>query len=176
MWSYLHSSETSVNFWHACVGRCERASVSDDAEEPPYIQQTVLHVLLLHLRRFPYLRRASFQVSVCTVCQILPSGQKFWPLSVYSRDSPTVPIQVVSLEFWLQLLRKIWIKRHKEVFDRTWSGHFQFKIQFEKEKDRHFCQRKSLPGLLILLPVYSNLPSFYIAFINLSSKEALTEE
>ena len=53
--------------------------MSDDAEEPPYIQQTVLHVLLLQLRRFPYLRRASFQVSVCTVCQILPSGQKFWP-------------------------------------------------------------------------------------------------
>ena len=72
--------------------------MSDDAEEPPYIQQTVLHVLLLHLS-FPFLRRASFQVSVCTVCQILPSGQKFWPLSVYSRDSPTVPIQVVSLEF-----------------------------------------------------------------------------
>ena len=70
--------------------------MSDDAEKPPYIQQTVLHVLLLHLRHFPYLRRASFQVSVCTVCQILPSGQKFWPSSVYSRDSPTVSIQVVS--------------------------------------------------------------------------------
>ena len=109
-------------------------------------------------------------------CQILPSGQKFWPLSVYSRDSPTVSIQVVSLEFWLQLLGKIWIKRHKQVFDRTWSGHFQFKIQFEEEKDRAFFQRKSLPGLLNLLPVYSNLPSFYIAFINLSWKEALTEE
>ena len=171
MWSNLHSSETSVNLWHACVGRCERAWVSDDAEEPPYIQQTVLHVLLLQLRRFPYLRRASFQVSVCTVCQILPSGQKF-----YSRDSPTVSIQVVSLEFWLQLLRKIWIKRHKEFFDRTWKWTFSVQYPIWGREGQGFFQRKSLPGLLNLLPVYSNLPSFYIAFINLSWKEALTEE
>ena len=141
--------ELSLWFWDLCqlvarvcwtmregliVRWCRRASVySTDC--PPRSS-------LAPKRRFPCLRRASFQVSVCTVCQILPSGQKFWHSSVYSRDSPTVSIQVVSLEFWLQLLRKIWIKRHKQVFDRTWSGHFQFKIQFEEEKDRAFPEEK----------------------------------